>query len=405
MEKLKVLLIEDEKTAREQLGKFIAKEGFEVLEAGDGRTGLETFNRENPDIVITDIKMKGVEGMEVLHTVKYQNPQTEVIIITAFGGIDVSIKAIREGALDYLKKPIDLDILLVALGRAKEKIYNYRKSQPYPNILLVEDDGTTREHLVKVLEKEKLSVYQAKDGEDAMRVFENIKIDIVLMDIKMPKKTGLETLHEMRAITDDFEAIMITGYGDESNAIQAMRDGAMNFLRKPLDIDQLLVSIEKATLKLNTERALKFRVRDLELAKELITRITVDNNISIDFPKSDDTSAIDFANSLLSKLPFGIVAVDRDLKILYSNILLQGTKIKPESIDDKFVANLAALGIKDLAVESLSNMVKDAFNMPVGQLKNINTGTYSYINLLAPVIINDKKKEKIVVIMIRGERK
>ena len=92
-------------------------------------------------------------------------------------------------------------------------------------------------------------------------MFQEKKIDIVLLDLKMPKKGGIETLHEMRKITDDFEAIILTGYSDETSAIQAMRDGAINILQKSDDTEKTISEIKKAIEKLCSERSLKYRNR------------------------------------------------------------------------------------------------------------------------------------------------
>ena len=93
--------------------------------------------------------------------------------------------------------------------------------------------------------------------------------------IQMPKKNGLELLHELRTMTTDFEAIIFSGFGDEKSAVQAMRDGAINFILKPIDLDQLVISVERAMERLKTSRALKYRNRELELTREVIASMTV----------------------------------------------------------------------------------------------------------------------------------
>ncbi len=110
MEAIKVLLIEDEKIPREQLAKVIRKEGFEVLVAENGRVGLDIFKKEHPEIVVTDVKMPDVDGLEVMHTVRKFSKNVQVILITGYGETDTVIAALREGALDYLKRPLYLNL-------------------------------------------------------------------------------------------------------------------------------------------------------------------------------------------------------------------------------------------------------------------------------------------------------
>ena len=150
----KVLVIDDEEIIRNKLKKLIEKEGFETLTAADGKEGLEIFHKEQPGLVITDITMPEVDGMEVLHTVKRTDPNCEVVLITGYGDFETSIKALREGVLDYLKKPIDLDQLLIALGRYREKCEQEKALSVAPSILLLEDEEVTRNKLVRILSAE-----------------------------------------------------------------------------------------------------------------------------------------------------------------------------------------------------------------------------------------------------------
>ena len=135
----KLLIIEDDETARNQLSKVVAKEGFQVFSAATGAEGLEIFHREMPDIIITDLKIGGVDGMEILHTVKRLAPPVQVILVTAFGDYDTVVTALREGALDYLKKPIDLN----CRPGPRPKISGTGRPL-LPTILIVEDEETTR---------------------------------------------------------------------------------------------------------------------------------------------------------------------------------------------------------------------------------------------------------------------
>ena len=113
MEELKVLVVEDDETERRQLAKAIEKEGYQVLVAEDGRAGVERFKKELPDIVVTDLKMPVIDGIEVMRAVRDLSPNAQVILVTAFGQTDTAICALREGALDYLKKPLDLDQYII----------------------------------------------------------------------------------------------------------------------------------------------------------------------------------------------------------------------------------------------------------------------------------------------------
>jgi len=405
MEPLRVLVIEDDETARKQMAKAIRKEGYQVLTAEDGRAGLDIFEKERPEIVLTDLKMPGIGGLEVMQTVKRLSPNVQVVLITAFGGVDTAILALREGVLDYLTKPLDLDQLTVVLGRASEKVKEFKEGDSFPTLLLADDDEKTRKRLAKVLADESWIVIQAGTGREAVDVFDREKVDVAILDIKMPELDGLEALHEMRSISDDFEAIILTGYGDEASAIQALRDGAMNFLKKPVDIDQLILSAQKALEKLQSARSLKYRTRELQLATQVIGRITTENKLFVDLRSTVPKATLEFAEQLLDAIPIGLLGVDQDMNVLYMNrSCTQPLGDQPEKVDEEFLRKLATIGIKNLTLELLKTTVDRIAGSSIGTIETISTGKYSYISLVPLKVSRESGEQNVVMIILRGER-
>ena len=115
-----ILIAEDERTLREGLSQAFTEGGFKVVEASNGREALEKLERQVFDLVVTDLKMPGGDGMEVLKRARTLNEQTLVIIMTAFGSVDGAVEAIKEGAYDYIQKPFSIDELDVKIQRAFE---------------------------------------------------------------------------------------------------------------------------------------------------------------------------------------------------------------------------------------------------------------------------------------------
>ncbi len=406
MENYTVLVIEDDEAARKMLAKAVKKEGFEVLTAENGRVGLETFEKEAPQIIITDLKMPEVSGMEVLQKVKKISPHVEVVLITGFGETDTAIQALREGALDYIKKPIDLDQLSLALGRAKEKVVKYKKAEPFPALLLAEDEESARASLSGFLKKDGWKVYEAADGEEAVKVFQQEKIDIVLLDIKMPKLSGLDSLIEMRRVSDDFEAIILTGYGDETSAIKAMQGGAMNFLKKPIDLEQLLVTLEKAVEKLHLHRSLKFRTRELELAEEIIAKITTEKELVVDVRDQTETESKNFAQNLIEALPLGLVVLNEDMGVCYVNRhLADALEYYPKKFDEKLVDDLQKTGIEKLSYSAMISTINKILESPMGTIEVVPTSKYGFLTLTTIIFLREEGKEKHVLMALRGERK
>ncbi len=124
--KNKILIIEDEKIIREGLKKLLVLDDYEVFLAENGMQGLEILEANHPGIrvVILDIKMPGMDGMEVLLQIKKRFRNKEVIIITGHGAVETAIEALRYGAFDYINKPIEYEELSLVILRALEKLQN-----------------------------------------------------------------------------------------------------------------------------------------------------------------------------------------------------------------------------------------------------------------------------------------
>ncbi len=121
MGKLNILVVEDGQSQREMLRDFLAGEGHKVAEAQDGKTAVQRFLDGHFDLLLVDFKMPGMNGLEVLKKIKEINPQINIVMMTAYGTIETAVDAMKLGAVDYISKPIDLDELLVLVGRIAER--------------------------------------------------------------------------------------------------------------------------------------------------------------------------------------------------------------------------------------------------------------------------------------------
>jgi two-component system NtrC family response regulator len=118
---LNILIVDDEINQRELLAGFLSKKKFNVNTAGNGKEACNKIDRSSPDLILCDYKMPDISGIEVLRYAKNKNPETAVIIITAFGNIENAVESIREGAYNYIQKPIDLEELLFQIDKIKER--------------------------------------------------------------------------------------------------------------------------------------------------------------------------------------------------------------------------------------------------------------------------------------------
>jgi DNA-binding response OmpR family regulator len=126
---MKILIIEDDPKMRRGLEEMFAQEGYEVLSASNGREGLEKLD-EDIDVVLTDLVMPGINGMEVLREVKRKKPLVPVVVITAFATIESAVEAMKSGASDYICKPFKLNEVQITIKRAIEEA-KFMKDQEF----------------------------------------------------------------------------------------------------------------------------------------------------------------------------------------------------------------------------------------------------------------------------------
>ncbi len=118
---MRLLLVEDEPLQREMLGSHLQGHGYVVFPVGSAEEALEELESHRIDIILTDFKLPGISGLELIDRSRLVNPEVSVVLMTAYASIDVAIKALKQGAEDFVTKPVDLDALDAILGRTVEK--------------------------------------------------------------------------------------------------------------------------------------------------------------------------------------------------------------------------------------------------------------------------------------------
>jgi DNA-binding NtrC family response regulator len=121
MNKYNIMVIDDEKIVGSMAKRSLEQDGYEVETFLNGESALARLQEKNFDVVITDLKMKGIDGLEILRTVKQLYPGTVVIMITAFANLDVAIEALRDDVHDFFPKPVKIKDLKASIQKALEK--------------------------------------------------------------------------------------------------------------------------------------------------------------------------------------------------------------------------------------------------------------------------------------------
>ena len=154
----RILTIDDEALVREILTAYLEDSGFEVIQAGDGQTGIDLIRREQPDLVLCDLRMPGMDGLQVLATVTRDFPELPILVVSGMGGLSDAIQALKLGAWDYVTKPIeDMAVLEHAINHALERAR------------LRQENREHREHLETVNEQLRQTLRRLQEDETAAR--------------------------------------------------------------------------------------------------------------------------------------------------------------------------------------------------------------------------------------------
>jgi len=236
--KLRVLVVDDNVEFCQNVVDILELKGYEALAAYDGLKALDLVKQDGFALVLMDVKMPVIDGVETFKKLKEVAPGTPVIMITAYAVEDLIREALREGAFGSLKKPLDFDELFELIEQVIDS---------GAMILIVDDDKDLCTNMKDVLEDRGYRVTVAYDGNMAIEKAQKNNFDIMLLDLKLPVLNGLETYLSIRDFRPNVLAIMITGYRQEMSELaqQALKESAYTCLEKPVDMDKLVELLER----------------------------------------------------------------------------------------------------------------------------------------------------------------
>ncbi len=229
----KILVIDDEVYIRDSVIGLLEDFGFDVIDAENGRIGLERFRNENPDMVLCDLRMPEMDGLEVLAAVVEDNPKIPVIIVSGAGNISDTVEAIRLGAWDYIMKPIqDMNVLYHAVNKAFERARFIEEKNQYQREL---------ENANKELNISLDTLEQAQDKlvqSEKMAALGEL-VAGVAHEINTPVGVGVTAASFLEAKTGEFKKIYDAG--------ELKRSDLENFLRVVEEVSRsILINMERA---------------------------------------------------------------------------------------------------------------------------------------------------------------
>jgi len=265
--KARVLIVDDRRSVVWFIERVLQKEGFDTVTAFDGLEGLQKVKEEKPDLIILDTIMPKMDGYKVYHYLK-ENPDTvatPVLFLTNKGeayertrlasavrrlakGIQGRIEGSQTAAIDFLKKPVKAEELVVRartllqsgnLGVCTDEVTNTKS-----RILIIDDDIRLVRLVEYTLQKEGFDVLTAFDGLEGLRKVREEKPDLIILDIILPELNGLQLLHYIRQHSTA-PVIVITGQSEANLLKKALLAGADGYVVKPFSPEDLLTLIRR----------------------------------------------------------------------------------------------------------------------------------------------------------------
>lgn len=235
-----ILIVDDEKDLAELLKEILEIEGYQADVALDGKSSLLKIENKKFDLAFLDIRLPGMNGVELFLKIKEKDPDCKVIMMTGFAVENLIETALSSGAYACIHKPYDPEKIIEIV---KKSLLNNKM------ILVVDDDKGIRELLSEVLKIEGYNVISVKNGQEGLSILKTKDIHLVLLNFGLPDMDGLSFFKRAREINKDIKVVLITGY-DLTQLLQ--REEAKwlyGSMKKPVDFDYLLDLVKKIVCK------------------------------------------------------------------------------------------------------------------------------------------------------------
>lgn len=239
----RILVVDDDVNFCNTISKILAKRGYETSCANSGAQALQLIKEKAVDVVLMDIKMPVMNGVETYKKIKAINPRIKVILMTAFSVEDLIKDALKEGVYAVVRKPFDAEMIINMIEKCKNGAF----------VAIVDDDPNICKTMKNVLERKGYSVSTCLTGEDAICLAKEKRHDIYCIDMQLPVLNGLETYLAIKKINPEAIVMMITAHRQEMDELiqQVMKNGAYTCLYKPLDMDEVIKIIDEISEKVH----------------------------------------------------------------------------------------------------------------------------------------------------------
>ncbi|MCP4584145.1 MAG: response regulator [candidate division Zixibacteria bacterium] len=238
-ESITILVIDDEKLIRDLLGETLGALGYTALTAEDFKGAVNILDSQSIDVVITDIMLPDKSGIELIELVKKNFAKTPVLAIS---GKNIPRQEILDAGADgFLAKPFRIGVVEEMIQKTLLQ-QDIERANPIPGrkkILVVDDEPDVVSTLIESLDALGYQAIGAANGVEALEIIEKDSFDLVITDIRMPEKNGIDLLKDIKSKFPDLPVVIITGYTLAYPPEQAKKEGAEGYIPKPFRINQI----------------------------------------------------------------------------------------------------------------------------------------------------------------------
>lgn len=237
--KLRILVVDDERVVRDFLARILTLQSAYVKTAEDGLQAIEAVKQEEFDLVFLDIRMPQMNGVEALRELKKVNVNLKFVMMTGYSVDNLLEEAQREGVVNYLKKPFDINLISTFLK-------SYVKELPgkkFLKILVVDDDKNVLSFFKALLKGDQYNVTLVNSGIEAENKIKEEDFDLVFLDVVLGNDNGIDIYSRLKAVKPGIEVMLMTGYPDK--ALDAEQIGVKGCLFKPFEINKIFSEIDR----------------------------------------------------------------------------------------------------------------------------------------------------------------
>ncbi len=235
---ISVLVVDDHQGMLQSMGAILEDEGYQVSLAGSGYEVIEICQKQSFDVILMDVRMPGLDGLETVQRIKDYVKNTRIVMMSAYSVEEVKKKALQEGVVAFLQKPIDVEMVIKLIQQVEQ-----------PSILLMLEDKNERQVLVNYFSQHNYYAHTTKFSQEVVDLARQVCFSVIIIDANMTTGDGLELYQDLEKATPTTLFILL--YESCNNfpdiGTETVQKSIPIALEKPLDIDRFLSILKTHT--------------------------------------------------------------------------------------------------------------------------------------------------------------